>query len=302
MEKLCDICPRNCNVDRSKNFGFCKCGNKIRVSKVMLHHYEEPIISGEFSENSNKFGSGAIFFSGCNLKCVYCQNFQISSKTCGKEISPEQLAEIFKKLEKSGALNINLVTPTHFTNQIIEALNIYRPALPIIWNTSGYEKAETIKLLDGYVDIFLTDLKYYSPELSKELSCAENYFETASKAIIQMRKNQPKDIIENNLMKKGIIIRHLVLPNQTKDSLKIIDFINDNLGNETYVSLMSQYVPMHLARKYEKINRKIKPLEYKILVNKLIKFNFKNVFLQDISSANCIFTPNFCEDESLFEL
>lgn len=264
-----------------------------KISKVMLHYFEEPPISG-------KNGSGAIFFSSCTLKCVYCQNYNISTCADGKEVSTETLVSLFKQLENAGANNINLVTPTHYTEQIIEALNIYKPKIPIVWNTSGYESAETIKRLKDYVDIYLTDFKYFSSELSKKLSLAPNYFEECSRATIQMRANQPEDIFENGLMKKGIIIRHLALPNQTKDSEKIIDWLDENLGNKTYLSLMSQYVPMGNAEKYPEINRKIKPIEYKILVNKLEKLGFKNVFLQDFSSASTEFTPDFESQNSDF--
>lgn len=294
MEKLCNICPRKCNVDRINNIGFCKAGLKPKISKVMLHYFEEPPISG-----TN--GSGAIFFSSCNLKCIYCQNYEISTECDGKEVTIKTLVSLFKQLENAGAHNINLVTPTHYTNQIIEALDIYKPKIPIVWNTSGYETPETIKQLKNYVDIFLTDLKYYSGNLSKRLSLAPDYFQFCSKAILQMRENQPNDIFENGLMKKGLIIRHLCLPNQTKDSEKVIDWIYENLGNKTYLSLMSQYVPMAKAKETNDINRKIKPIEYKILVNKLNKLGFPNVFLQDFSSADSVYTPDFKTNETEFK-
>ena len=251
MENLCNVCPRKCNVDRTNSVGFCRAGNLPKVSKVMLHHFEEPPISG-------KNGSGAIFFSSCTLKCVYCQNFDISTKCDGKEITVDTLVSLFKQLENAGANNINLVTPTHYTNQIIEALDKYRPKIPIVWNTSGYETEETIKKLKNYIDIYLSDFKYFSSSLSSKYSLAPTYFDECSKATIQMRKNQPEDIFEDGLMKKGLIIRHLCLPNQTKDSEKIIDWIHENLGNKTYLSLMSQYVPMGMSEKYPEINRKFK--------------------------------------------
>lgn len=293
MNKLCNICPRMCNVDRINSLGFCKCDSSPVISKVMLHHFEEPPISGIC-------GSGAIFFGSCTLKCVYCQNFNISNECKGKKVSIETLALIFKQLEDAGAHNINLVTPTHFTQQIIEALKIYRPKIPIIWNTSGFERAETIKLLKDYVDVFLTDLKYYSEELSSKFSLAPSYFRESSKAIMQMRRNLPQDLFQNGIMKKGIIIRHLCLPNQTKDSEKIIDWICENLGNKTYISLMSQYTPMGNAQQYPELNRKLKPVEYKILQNKLSKLGFENVFLQDMSSASEEYTPDFNNNNTDF--
>ena len=298
MENLCNICPRNCNVNRKKNVGFCKATEKPKISKVMQHYFEEPPISGT---DINNGGSGAIFFSSCTLKCIYCQNYEISTSCEGKEVSIQALADLFKQLETAGANNINLVTPTHYTKQIIDALKIYKPKIPIVWNTSGYEKPETIKLLKDYVDIFLTDFKYFSSELSRDLSLAPDYYENCSKSILAMRENVPEDIFENGLMKKGLIIRHLILPGQTKDSEKIIDWINTNLGNKTYVSLMSQYVPMAKAKSMPTINRKIKPLEYKIITNKLSGLGFENVFLQELSSASTDYTPNFSELKSEFK-
>lgn len=293
MKKLCNICPRNCNADREKAVGFCGAGNKPKISKVMLHYFEEPPIS---SGN----GSGAIFFSGCNLKCVYCQNYEISTKCQGKEVSLQTLASLFKQLEDAGANNINLVTPTHFTQQITDALKIYKPKIPVIWNTSGYEKPETIKKLKGFVDVFLTDFRYFSGDFSAKYSSAENYFEFCSKSILEMRKIQPIDVFENGLMKKGVIVRILCLPGQVEDTEKIIDWIYENLGNKTYLSLMSQYVPMARAKDFPEINRRIKPLEYKILVSKLKKLEFENVFLQDLSSASTDYTPNFNSQDKNF--
>lgn len=301
MKNLCNICPRKCNVNRDKQLGFCNSSNNVKVSKVMLHYFEEPIISGEDKLSKKSNGSGTIFFSNCSLKCCYCQNTEISACGEGKEISINALANLFKQLEEANANNINLVTPTHFTNQIIEALKIYKPNIPIVWNTSGYENEDTIKTLKNYVDVYLTDLKYYSSDISQKYSLAKNYFENASKSILQMRKNQPKDITEDGLIKKGIIIRHLVLPNQTNDSLNILDWIYQNLGNNTIISLMSQYVPMANAKKHLEINRKLKPLEYKILVNKLQKLGFKNCFIQDFDSAQECFTPNFKEKNDDFK-
>ena len=212
----CEICPRKCKIDREKQVGFCG-AKTLKIAKVMLHQWEEPIISG-------KHGSGAIFFSHCTLKCLYCQNSEISEFGNGKETTVFELAKIFEDLENSGAENINLVSPTQYTNEIIEALKIYRPKIPVVWNTGGFETVETIKKLKGFVDIFLTDLKYFSPEISKDLSKAEKYFEFASKAILEMRKNQPKDeFFENGMMKKGLIVRHLVLPTFHDDSINIFN-------------------------------------------------------------------------------
>ena len=300
MKILCNICPRNCSINRETQTGFCKGTNKVKISKVMLHYYEEPPISGEDIGNKKANGSGAIFFSNCTLKCCYCQNSEISAGGEGKDVSIETLADLFKQLENAGANNINLVTPTHYTNEIIEALKIYRPNIPIVWNTSGYEKPETIKKLAGIVDIYLSDFKYFDPALAKKYSLAENYPETCKLATVEMRKNQPEDVFENGLMKKGLIIRHLVLPTHTADSIKIIDWINENLGNKTYISLMSQYVPMANAKNFPEINRKIKPLEYKLVLNHLTEFGFENVFAQGFESAETCYTPDFNDKKSDF--
>ena len=285
----CNLCPRNCNIDRKKQTGFCGQTQKVRISKVMLHHFEEPIISG----CENDIGSGAIFFTGCNLKCVFCQNEPISHKNKGKNISIKKLAQIFKKLEKKGAYNINLVTPTHFANQIIQALQIYKPKIPIVWNSSGYENKEEIEKLKDFIDIYLVDFKYMDNELSIKYSKANNYVEKATSAIIQMKQNQPDDIIENGLMKKGVIIRHLILPTHTNDSVNCLNFIFNNLGRDSIVSLMSQYEPRYGAAAYPEINRKITPLEYKRVVSYAQKLEMNNCFVQDLSSANSKFTPKF---------
>lgn len=294
MEK-CAICPRECGVDREKTRGFCGVTNKIRVNYVMLHHYEEPIISGE---NLCDKGSGAIFFAGCNLRCEYCQNYQLSHGAVGQEITIFDLAKIFKGLEEMGAYNINLVTPTHFTLQIIEALKIYKPKIPVVWNTSGYEKPETIELLRGLVDIFLTDFKYMGKDAGK-LSNAENYSYYATHSIPVMRDIVGSDLIENGLMKKGLIVRHLVLPNFTNDSKEVLDWIQQNLGTDTIVSIMNQYVPMYNACKNPLINRKLKPIEYKRVVNYALSLSLENAYIQDSESASASFTPSFGDNNNL---
>ena len=285
----CEVCPRACKIDRNKQAGFCSQTEKIRISKVMFHHYEEPLISGD--EKSK--GSGAIFFTGCNLKCAFCQNYPISHRNKGKNISTKKLAQIFKRLEKKGALNINMVTPSHFTLQIMEALKIYKPKIPIVWNSNGYELASTVEKLKGYVDVFLVDLKYMDNEIALKFSNAKDYVENATKAIKQMKLNQPKDIITNGLIKKGLIIRHLILPTHTADSIKCLEFINKDIGTDSIVSLMSQYEPRYDAVKHPEINRKITPLEYKRVVNYALKLGMSNCFTQDLSSADSKYTPKF---------
>ena len=287
----CNLCPRGCNVNRIDKFGFCGANKKAKIAKVMLHYYEEPIISG--TSETKKCGSGAIFFSYCTLKCVYCQNHEISRGEIGKEINANKLAKIFKTLEKLNATNINLVTPTHYTDIIIDALKIYRPKIPIVWNTSGYESVEIIKKLNGYVDIYLTDFKYFSNELATKYSKCTNYFENASTALLEMRKQIPSDIIEDGLMKKGIIVRHLVLPTHADDSKKIFDWIKENIGTDIIISLMSQYTPCEHYKDFPELNNKIKPLEYKIVENHIKKLGFKNGYLQDADSASKEFIPEF---------
>ncbi|MGN1208594.1 MAG: radical SAM protein [Christensenellales bacterium] len=282
---ICCVCPRNCKVDRTIKCAFCG-QKKLKIQKAMVHNFEEPLISG------NK-GSGAIFFSGCNLKCLFCQNYQLSHQNVGTEISVFDLISIIKKLESKGVHNINFVSPTHFVDQIIEALKIYKPKIPIVWNTGGYEKPQTIEKLKNYVDIFLFDIKYYSPKLSKEYSQAEDYFDFAMKSLIVARQIVPNDVVEDGIMKKGIIVRHLVLPKASSDSVKILDEINKNLGNETFVSLLNQYTPCFKAKQHKILKNKVTDLEYKRVVCHAIDLGFENAFVQEKSSQTEEFIPNF---------
>lgn len=255
----------------------------------MLHHYEEPLISGEITDK----GSGAIFFAGCNLKCCYCQNHRLSHDCVGDEYTVDGLVEIIKDLEQQGAYNINFVTPTHYTDQIIAALDIYRPSVPIVWNSSGYEAVETIVKLKDYVDIYLVDMKYASDELGLRYSKVSDYVMVNRLCIDAMRQNQPMDIVESGLMKKGVIIRHLILPNHTDDSVECLRYIHDNWGEQTIVSIMSQYEPLYKASKYPEINRKITKLEYKRVVSQALRLNMMNCFVQDTASADSKYIPDF---------
>ena len=285
----CNICPRKCNVNRDNNVGFCNANKNIKVAKYMVHFWEEPIISGTK-------GSGAIFFSHCNLKCVYCQNYKISSLGDGKQISINDFIDIIKRLELKGAHNINLVTPTHYTPQIVEALSIYKPKVPVVWNSNGYESVETIKRIKDVVDIYLVDMKYMDNNLALELSNAKDYPQVCTQAILQMRQNQPNDIIVDGLMQKGIIIRHLVIPNEVQNSFDVVDWVYNNLGKNTYISIMGQYTPYYLVTqldKYAKYNRPIKPIEYKRVINHLQNLDFINGFAQELTSASENFIPDF---------
>lgn len=283
---ICNFCPRQCNVDRKGKLGYCKQTERLKLAKVMLHRYEEPIISGTR-------GSGAIFFSGCNLRCVFCQNYPISQGGKGKECTVDELINIFKYFEKIGAHNINLVSPTQFAYQIATALKIYKPKIPIVWNSNGYESSEMVEMLSGLVDIYLVDLKYSDNALALKYSRAKDYVENSYIAIMKMKEQQPVDIIENGLMKNGMIIRHLILPTHTSDSIKCLDFIAKNLGKDSIVSIMSQYEPRYDAKNYPEINRKIRPIEYKRVVNHALNLGLHNAYIQDLSSADSKYTPKF---------
>ncbi len=279
MLTQCALCPHNCKVNRKNGeLGRCKCSDKIKIALVSLHKYEEPCISGES-------GSGTIFFSNCNLNCVFCQNYEISHLGKGYEITTNELAQIFIEQQDKGAHNINLVTPTMYVIQIIEAIKIARKdglKIPIIYNTSSYENVETIKLLKGYIDVYLPDLKYYSNDLCTKYSKVNNYFENASKAIIEMYKQVGvPQFDENGLIRKGIIIRHLILPNYMQNTKNILKWIKQNMPKDIYVSVMSQYFPSYKALNDEKINRKIHKREYKAIQEYMYLLGFENGYIQE---------------------
>lgn len=282
---LCSACPRKCFVDRTVSTGVCGVAEQPRIAKAYLHKWEEPILTG-----GN--GSGTVFFSGCNLKCQYCQNYQVSHEGYGKYITYERLAEIFRELEENGASNINLVSPSHYTNAIKKALDIYRPNIPIVYNSSGYDSLESLEILKDYIDIYLVDFKYWDNELAKRLSKAPDYREVAMASIKKMRELQPKEVFENGNLKKGVIIRHLVLPNHTDDSINILNWIKENISNP-FVSLMGQYTPMYKAKDIPDISRPLKPIEYKIVVEKMVNLGLTNGYTQELSSASDCYTPIF---------
>ena len=291
----CNLCPRKCNVDVSTFTGYCgKQGQKVKIAKVMRHKWEEPVIS-------YKNGSGAIFFSNCSLRCCYCQNYQISHLGCGKDCSVEELASFIKTLEENNVENINFVTPTHYTDKILQALDLYSPKVPVVWNTSGYETEENIQKLKNKVDIFLFDFKYCSESKAQEYSKAKNYFEVCLKALKKAREIVPFDVVENGKMKKGIIVRHLVLPEMFEDSIKIFEAIKREVGTDIYISLMSQYLPFYKAKEIESLNKKVKPLEYKKVLNCIKSLGFEKGFIQDYSSSSCEYTPDFSL-EKFFEI
>ena len=286
----CRLCPRNCKVNRKERTGFCGEKDGIRCARAALHHWEEPCISGTR-------GSGAVFFSGCSLKCCYCQNYQISQEGLGKEISPEKLARIFLDLQEQGAHNINLVTGTHFLPGILTALDLARPKLsiPVVYNCGGYEKPEVIRLLDGYVDIYLPDLKYFDPELSARYSGARDYFAQASQAVSAMISQTGSPVFdEDGIMQKGVIIRHMVLPGSRKDSISILRWIREHLPEEGFLlSLLSQYTPFYKSCEYPQINRRLTTYEYDKVLEEAISLGLTKGFMQEKSSAKEEYTPPF---------
>lgn len=282
----CRNCPRECGVERNENIGFCGCSDKIRVAKIMVHRGEEPVISG-----TN--GSGAIFFSGCVLKCPFCQNYPISHGLKGTDMSESELEEEIIGLQEKNVHNINLVTPTQFLNRLIPLLEKIktRVKIPIVMNTGGYESVEMIRRLDGLVDIYLPDLKYYSSELSKKYSAAPDYFEQAYAAIREMCRQKPKAVIKDGIMESGVIVRHLILPNCYKDSLKIIDKLNE-LENRPLVSIMRQYTPCYDAEKYPELNRRLTTFEYRKVTDYCAELGFDG-FTQEKGCETLEMTPDF---------
>ena len=281
---ICSICPRHCNVDRSVNLGFCQSPDNFRVARAALHFWEEPCISG-------KEGSGTVFFSGCNLKCVFCQNNEISAENKGVEISDDKLISIFENLISQGANNINLVNPTHYAKRLAKVLSRWKSPVPIVYNSSGYEEVETLKALDGLIDIYLPDLKYIRAEKAMRYSKAADYFEKASVALLEMRR-QVEDKFDGDIMKSGMIIRHLILPQNTNSSIAVLDFIKSNFP-DTFVSLMSQYTPCGDLSEFPEINRKITKREYEKVVNYAFDNSFDKLFIQELSSADKSFIPKF---------
>lgn len=287
----CNLCPRNCNVNRLDNkLGFCLSGKNVKISRVSLHNWEEPCISGTK-------GSGTIFFSNCNLRCVFCQNHTISQEGFGKEVSIERLSEIFLEQQERGAHNINLVTPTHYVYQIIEAIKIAKKnglSIPILYNSNSYENIETIKALKGFIDVYLPDLKYFNNKFAVKYSKAPNYFMVASKAISEMVSQVGAPVFdENNLIQKGVIIRHLMLPGLLFDSKKVIDYIYNTFGDSVYISIMNQYTPMYNAEKYPEINKPLNPKHYDALIDYSLSIGVKNGFVQETGTNSKDFVPEF---------
>ena len=281
----CTLCPRRCGVDRSVKTGFCGMGEMPKVARAALHFWEEPCISGTR-------GRGTVFFSGCTLRCAFCQNYEISHLGQGKEITVSRLADIFSMLEDQGAHNINLVTATPFVPVILKALEIRKPGIPIVWNTGGYESIETLKMLEGVVDIYLPDLKHVSPRLSKLCAGAPDYFEAASQAIREMcRQTGPAVYDDDGMLQKGVIVRHLILPGCTMDSRKVLDFIAENLPQGTPVSLMRQYTPSPYCN-IPGLDRRITDAEYDRVLEQFQALGLTG-YTQEKESADSAYTPPF---------
>lgn len=289
--KDCTLCPRECHVDRTAGQrGYCRTTADLVVARAALHMWEEPCLSG-------KEGSGTVFFSGCAVGCVYCQNRNISKALAGKVITVERLAEIFLELQAQGANNINLVTPSHYVPQIIAALDLARPqglTLPVIYNCGGYEKVETLKLLEGYVDIYLPDFKYMAAEPAVKYSNCRDYFPVAAKAIAEMvRQVKEAAFDERGIMQKGVIVRHLTLPGYLEDSKRIIKYLHETYGDRIYLSIMNQYTPVVRNTAYPELNRRISQEEYEELVDYAIGLGVENGFIQEGETALESFIPEF---------
>lgn len=290
LEK-CNICPHNCEINRlNGEVGRCKATDKVKVALASIHKFEEPCISGEK-------GSGTVFFSNCNLRCIFCQNYKISQLGLGEEISIEELADIFIDEQNKNVENINLVTPTMYVYQIIEAIKIARSKglyIPIVYNSNGYENVETIKKLKGYIDIYLPDLKYSNDKISYKYSGIKHYFESATAAIKEMYNQVGNPVLdENGIMKKGLIIRHLVLPNNLQNSKDILKWINDNIEKKVFVSIMAQYFPTHKSNQFPEINRKLTKEEYEEIEDYLYSLDLDNGYIQELEEHEEEYVPDF---------
>lgn len=287
----CELCPRNCHIDRTQGeTGFCGAGLLPKVARIALHRWEEPPISGDR-------GSGTVFFSNCNLKCCFCQNHQISHEGYGKELSINELAQKFLGLQEAGAHNLNLVTATPYVPQVAEAIRLARAdglTLPVIYNTSAYEKVDTLKLLEGLVDVYLPDLKYVAPELGRAYSKASNYFAAASTAILEMvRQCGPVKLDDAGLIRSGVLVRHLIMPGATDDSIRCVEWVKYNLPAGVYLSLMAQYLPLYQANQHPEIDRRITKDEYDRVVAKVMELDFEDGFLQELDAADEAYIPDF---------
>ena len=286
----CTLCPRACGADRTVSHGFCKESSVLRAARASLHMWEEPPLSG-------KTGSGTVFFSGCNLGCIFCQNHEIAHENKGKSISPERLAEIFLELQEKGAANINLVTAVHFVPHVIRSLDVAKINglhIPVVYNSSGYEAVDTVKRLNGYIDVYLPDYKYRDSDLARRFSGAYDYPKAAEKAIDEMVSQIGECVFdENGMMQRGVIVRHLVLPRHTDDSMAVLEYLHNTYGDRIYVSIMSQYTPVRKYEKYPELSRKLTTYEYEKVVQFAQRIGIRNGFLQSGEAAKESFIPSF---------
>lgn len=283
---VCNLCPNACNVDRKTTTGVCGADEKIKIAKYYLHKFEEPCISG-------KNGSGTVFFCGCSLKCVFCQNYSLSRGLRGKELSVKELADIFKRLEEAGATNVNLVTPTHYSREIVKALNIYKPKIPVVYNTHGYERLDVLKELDEYIDVYMPDLKFFSPEVSFRYTGKKDYFSYASRAI-EFMSRKPLIIDENGVMQSGTLVRHLVLPQNVSDSEKLLSwFASSGVKDRAYINVMSQYTPFGNIDDFPELQRKITKREYDRVIDYALSLGIEKMFEQKFSSASEKYIPEW---------
>lgn len=280
----CNLCPNDCNIDRTYYKGFCGTDDKVRIAKFYLHKFEEPLISG-------KNGSGTIFFSGCSLKCVFCQNYEVSRALRGKEFSVKELSDIFRELEKAGAHNINLVNPTHYSDKIIEALKIYKPSIPIVYNTHGYEKIDVLEKINGYIDIYLPDMKYCSKKVSERYTGKKDYFRVASRAL-EFMAEKPFLVGADGMLKSGTIVRHLVLPQNLSDSRKILDWFR-GIKDKAYINVMSQYTPFGNIDNFPELQRKLSRREYEKIIDYALSLGIENMFWQKQDSADECYIPEW---------
>lgn len=286
---ICTACPRRCGVQRIENepsAGFCQMPYNAVLARAGLHFWEEPVISG-------KNGSGAIFFSGCSLRCKFCQNMEISHGNFGKPVSLERFIEIMQSLEAQGAENINLVNPTHFVPFLADALRRYKPHIPVVYNSGGYDCVESLRTLEGLVDVYLPDFKYFDSETARKYSAAADYPEVAKAAILEMRRQTETDEIRDGKMRRGLLIRHLVLPKNTRQTVFVLRWIRENLPKETYVSLMSQYTPCGRTYPYKELNRRLTTAEYRRTVDAFFDLGLTNGFMQERTAADTAFIPEF---------
>ncbi len=285
MGEKCTLCPVECGQDREKRRGYCGADNAISVAKYGLHPFEEPCISF-------RNGSGTVFFTGCSLRCVFCQNFELSRARVTREVSVRELAGIFQALEEQGAENINLVTAAHYVPQLIQAFSLYRPKIPVVYNTHAYEKIDALRAIDRYIDVWLPDMKYFSPKISLRYTGREDYFERASRAVALMA--QRKNDVRDGKMYTGCIVRHLVLPLCASDSVQIVNWFA-SLRSDAYFSLMGQYTPCGEIGKFPELQRRITPREYKKVRDALFASGIKNIFLQELGAADEKFIPDFSD-------